>query len=357
MISKRLASTVAFLLPVLVVAVVALAHCCQGFVSPGIVRQQKIRDIICHDSSESNDEKDLFDYFDPLRSPHEYPNGIGPDLAPRTGNEDDATERLKFPAGLDILASEFPSAFAPPPEDNLLRSGSVVSVPTPEFAPEVASSESTVRLDESQKKFSSSNNSAGTRGSSSSPSALQQERKEEEKEQVDLFDVFDPTLSPHKYPNGIPSTDPNSYEQQRQATVGILLMDHGSRNPASNKRLHALAALYQEYLSPSSNAIVMAAHMEIAEPTIPRQLEAMIDQGVTEIICHPYFLSPGRHVQEDIPEIVQNAIRDLNIEIPLEVTKPVGSSTDLMIHAIHALVEQSATTVIRKRSSGGKLGF
>ena len=99
--------------------------------------------------------------------------------------------------------------------------------------------------------------------------------------------------------------------------------------------------------------------MEIAEPSIPEVLKALVEEGVDEIICHPYFLSPGRHVVEDIPEIVDGAIKDLNIQIPVITTNPVGSSTDLMINAIHSLVQQSSTKISTLQSSPQrrKLGF
>jgi sirohydrochlorin ferrochelatase len=83
--------------------------------------------------------------------------------------------------------------------------------------------------------------------------------------------------------------------------------------------------------------------MEIATPSIPQGLEWLVSQQVDEIICHPYFLSPGRHVTQDIPQIVQQAIQDLQIDpmsIPVRTTEPVGSNTLLMMGAIHALVKE-----------------
>ena len=317
---------------------------CQGLVSPfksALQRQktkQSNRAVQRLDGSSNADDEDLFEYFDPLRSPHDYPDGISPDSKPQSSNNDNGNKDdggSKMPMGLDLFASEFPVAFASPPPDLELADASEEKV-----------------LDENQKKFSLSTTSGS---SSSSSSGTDQEAK---KEEVDLFDVFDPTLSPHNYPNGIPST-----KKEKQSKVGILLMDHGSRNKASNQRLHDLASLYQETMfqsaSKSNAVIVKAAHMEIAGPSIPEVLKLLVDEGVDEIICHPYFLSPGRHVVEDIPEIVEGAIRDLDIQIPVITTNPVGSSTDLMINAIHALVEKSSTTISTRQDSPqrNKLGF
>ena len=177
-------------------------------------------------------------------------------------------------------------------------------------------------------------------------------------------ETFDPRISPHEY-----STNKVNQKQDKVSTtitptgtrkkVGVLLMDHGSKNPAANQRLHHLAALYQQQQKfqindveeDSIEMIVTAAHMEIATPTIPQALEWLVSQQVDEIICHPYFLSPGRHVTQDIPLIVQQAIIDLNIHssIPVRTTEPVGSNTLLMMGAIHALVKEHSEVLRQQK--------
>jgi hypothetical protein len=164
--------------------------------------------------------------------------------------------------------------------------------------------------------------------------------------------TFDPTLSPHEYENGVPDVivgDPGTdyLEEITQRTVGILLIDHGSRNEASNRRFQEMARLYQEKVGTSSANtlfVVRAAHMEIATPSIPDGIETLMEAGVDEIVCHPYFLSPsGRHAQEDIPRIISEAVESLQIDIPVVATDPVGSNTDVMINVIHSLVEETST--------------
>mmetsp|Transcript_46064 Transcript_46064/g.112491 ORF Transcript_46064/g.112491 Transcript_46064/m.112491 type:complete len:140 (+) Transcript_46064:695-1114(+) len=136
-------------------------------------------------------------------------------------------------------------------------------------------------------------------------------------------------------------------------------MDHGSRNEASNKRLQAMAQLYQLNLDmttggssgSSSNTamIVRAAHMEIAKPSILDGLQTLLDAGVDEIVCHPYFLSPGRHVVEDIPEIIDGAVRDMKIGIPVRTTDPVGSNTQMMLGLIHSSVTSTSQVLRNER--------
>jgi hypothetical protein len=138
-------------------------------------------------------------------------------------------------------------------------------------------------------------------------------------------DLFDPRISPHAYPQGADGKNKpqqvkderynpfkyarmfqeNIESQQNTNTntntntdtpvvmatassrkggtgsgkVGILLMDHGSRNKASNQRLEQLAELYKLTMQ-DDNVVVLAAHMEVVKPSIPDGLQAFLDQGV-----------------------------------------------------------------------------
>jgi hypothetical protein len=247
------------------------------------------------DKTHDDHEPDLFDYFDPLLSPHAYPDGISPDHKPQNPKQkqpsDQSTSWNPF----------FPSS-------------------------------------EAETTASTKTSSSETNGS-----------------EEDLFDYFDPLLSPHAYPQGVsPSTKPDDLQQKQQTknekskVVGILLMDHGSKKEASNTRLQSMAQLYQSSMldeeynnnkDSSTTVIVKAAHMEIASPSIPDGLKSLIDAGVDEIVCHPFFLSPdGRHVKEDIPTIIQDAITEMDIQIPVIVTEPVGANIKLMLGAIHSVV-------------------
>lgn len=48
-----------------------------------------------------------------------------------------------------------------------------------------------------------------------------------------------------------------------------------------------------------------------------------IEQGATRVICHPYFLSRGRHVRDDIPQLVAEAA-SANPLISYTITEPLG---------------------------------
>lgn len=87
-------------------------------------------------------------------------------------------------------------------------------------------------------------------------------------------------------------------------TTAVIIVDHGSRREASNDML--LAAT-QSFRASSGYAIVEPAHMEIAQPDIGTAYDRCVAQGAERVIVFPYFLSPGKHWQHDIPSLVAAA--------------------------------------------------
>jgi sirohydrochlorin ferrochelatase len=88
----------------------------------------------------------------------------------------------------------------------------------------------------------------------------------------------------------------------------ILLIDHGSVKAEANHMLDCVANMLQSMVGPS--VIVRAAHMELAEPLIPRGVDACVEAGATDLVVFPYMLSPGKHSTRDIPRIVAEATRN-----------------------------------------------
>jgi sirohydrochlorin ferrochelatase len=86
--------------------------------------------------------------------------------------------------------------------------------------------------------------------------------------------------------------------------VGVVVVDHGSRRAASNEQLERFAELYA---AATGRAVVEAAHMELAPPTIAEAFGRCVERGATLVVVAPFFLSPGRHWQEDIPALVDEA--------------------------------------------------
>lgn len=102
---------------------------------------------------------------------------------------------------------------------------------------------------------------------------------------------------------------------------GIVLVDHGSRLSESNDALPRVAKLFQ---TTSGHPIVEPAHMELAEPSIDVAVQRCREQGAARIVVVPFFLLPGRHWQQDIPELTRLACEKR--KLPYLVTAPLGEA-------------------------------
>jgi sirohydrochlorin ferrochelatase len=100
----------------------------------------------------------------------------------------------------------------------------------------------------------------------------------------------------------------------------VLLVDHGSRRPAANAQLEALA---DRLCARLPGRFVGIAHMELAAPTIAEGIDACAAAGASEIVVLPYFLGPGRHTREDIPRLVEAASAH-HPQVELRIAEPLG---------------------------------
>jgi sirohydrochlorin ferrochelatase len=79
--------------------------------------------------------------------------------------------------------------------------------------------------------------------------------------------------------------------------TALLLIAHGSRRAEANADLaHVAAAVRDRGRYP----IVQVAFLELAGPDIDAGAALCVEAGATDVILLPYFLSPGKHVAEDL---------------------------------------------------------
>lgn len=88
------------------------------------------------------------------------------------------------------------------------------------------------------------------------------------------------------------------------ATTGVIIVDHGSRREESNRMLEQFVEDFRAF---SPYEIIEAAHMELSEPSIDTAFERCVTRGAKRVVVIPYFLLPGKHWEEDIPELVKEA--------------------------------------------------
>jgi len=119
----------------------------------------------------------------------------------------------------------------------------------------------------------------------------------------------------------------------------LLVVAHGSRRQVSNEEVTALTALLESSLE-DDYRYVKSAFLELAEPSIPEGIHSLVEMGAEEIEVLPYFLSAGRHVSEDIPDIVkESAAKFPSVEIRLK--SYIGGSAK-MVEYIKSLLKEGA---------------
>ena len=150
---------------------------------------------------------------------------------------------------------------------------------------------------------------------------------------------FDPRVSPHAY-------------EAAPASVGIIIVDHGSKVAAANERLGRLCEGYAKARAPK-HWIVRPAHMELASPSISEAFDALVEAGCATIVCHPFFLSQGRHVREDVPALLDEAASRHNI--PYSLTPPLGEAPALL-DLVHDVVSAGVKEATPEQDDGG-FGF
>lgn len=92
---------------------------------------------------------------------------------------------------------------------------------------------------------------------------------------------------------------------QPQHKIGVLLVNHGSRQKAWRDMLVDVENQTRERLLALPNVKgVKTAFNEYTDPSIAQQMKAFDDEGYDEVIVLPIFLTIGGHTNSDIPNLV-----------------------------------------------------
>ena len=108
----------------------------------------------------------------------------------------------------------------------------------------------------------------------------------------------------------------------------LLLVAHGSRRKQSNDEVILLAEKLKNECS-RQYSIVNAAFLELSETLIPDGIKQCVTDGASSIIVLPYFLNSGRHVVEDIPNIINDCIGQYP-SIDIRLAPHLGASSLMM---------------------------
>src|SRR5215510_12983146 len=100
----------------------------------------------------------------------------------------------------------------------------------------------------------------------------------------------------------------------------VLVVGHGSRREEANEDVRQAALQIRAH---GRFPRVVAAFLEITQPTIAKGFAQLVERGAKHIVVHPYFLSPGRHTRGDIPVEVLAAAKRYNVTY--QITEPLAA--------------------------------
>lgn len=106
---------------------------------------------------------------------------------------------------------------------------------------------------------------------------------------------------------------------------GVLVIAHGSRVKETEATLTTVLDLVREKLP---EVWIEHAFMEFNDRTIASGIAALAAKGVTEIKVAPYFLFMGVHMKEDIPNTVNECVKDYP-GIKVVMGEPLGADIRL----------------------------
>ncbi len=100
----------------------------------------------------------------------------------------------------------------------------------------------------------------------------------------------------------------------------VVLVSHGSRLSKTKDEVWELIKNLKELVGIS---LIECAFLEIETPSIPDAIDLCVEKKATEIIILLNFLNAGRHVDYDIPQILDSARKKFP-HIKIYMTQPIG---------------------------------
>ncbi|MDO8580992.1 MAG: CbiX/SirB N-terminal domain-containing protein [Candidatus Omnitrophota bacterium] len=99
-----------------------------------------------------------------------------------------------------------------------------------------------------------------------------------------------------------------------------LVISHGSRSAETKKEVEALVMRLKKK---SGWPLIRLAFLEIEHPSISEGVDECVEHGATEIKVLMSFLNSGRHVDQDVPRILDEC-RKKYPQVKIIQSSPVG---------------------------------
>jgi sirohydrochlorin ferrochelatase len=101
--------------------------------------------------------------------------------------------------------------------------------------------------------------------------------------------------------------------------TGIAIFAHGSVIESANQGVRDVAAAFA---AAGEFALVEPAFLELGRPDLEGAVARLVERGAERIVVVPYFLTLGKHLQHDLPRIVER-ISSIHPGVPITVSAPL----------------------------------
>ena len=128
-------------------------------------------------------------------------------------------------------------------------------------------------------------------------------------------------------------------------TTGVIVFAHGSRIESANEAVRTVAA---ELARRAGNPDVMAAFLELGQPSLEGAAGLLAARGAGHIVILPYFLTLGLHMERDLPRMVAE-IERAHPALEMTVAPPLDGHPALVEILAARLAESAAPTSSRLR--------
>jgi sirohydrochlorin ferrochelatase len=109
-------------------------------------------------------------------------------------------------------------------------------------------------------------------------------------------------------------------------TTGIIVFAHGSRIEPANQTVRSAAA---DLARAGDYPNVEAAFLELGRPSLEEAADLLVARGVERIVIIPYFLTPGMHLERDLPTLAEH-ISNKHSNIQIQVTASLDGHPGLV---------------------------
>jgi sirohydrochlorin ferrochelatase len=107
--------------------------------------------------------------------------------------------------------------------------------------------------------------------------------------------------------------------------TGLLVLGHGSQSAEADE---IFARIVDHVRRISSFEHVARGSLQLSRPTFAEGVQALLDEGVREMVIMPMFIFRGNHVKFDIPGELEN-LRMEHPGVRFVMAEPIGADARL----------------------------